>query len=74
MNVIRAAIRKLIPGANVNVDSIGDGIILTGFVQTPIEAQQAADLAARLAGGARGWLNALAAVTGTTRPVHHAVI
>ena len=42
---IRTAIRKLIPGADVNVESIGDGIMLTGTVSSQAEAQQACDIA-----------------------------
>jgi pilus assembly protein CpaC len=40
-------IQKLIPGARgVNVESVGDGIILTGTVASQLEAQQAYDIAA----------------------------
>ncbi len=45
VNVIRTTIRKLIPGADVNVDIIGNGIILTGSVASQVEAQQAYDIA-----------------------------
>ena len=45
VNVIRTTIRKLIPGADVNVDIIGNGIILTGSVANQAEAQQAYDIA-----------------------------
>lgn len=45
VNAIRTAIRKLIPDADVNVESIGDGIILTGSVATQVESQQAYDIA-----------------------------
>jgi pilus assembly protein CpaC len=45
VKVIRTAIQKFIPGAKINVESIGDGIVLTGFVQTPMEAQQAYEIA-----------------------------
>ena len=40
------------PNADIQIEGIGDGVMLTGSVSTPIEAQQAGDLAARLAGGA----------------------
>ena len=40
-------IQKLIPGARgVNVESVGDGIVLTGTVASQLEAQQAYDIAA----------------------------
>jgi pilus assembly protein CpaC len=45
VSIIRTAIRKLVPDADVNVESIGDGIILTGTVANQAEAQQAYDIA-----------------------------
>jgi pilus assembly protein CpaC len=42
---IRKAIRELIPDSDVEVEAIGDGIILTGTVATQLEAQQAYDIA-----------------------------
>ncbi len=42
---IRAAIQRLIPGAEVNVEGIGDGILLTGTVANQAEAQQAYQIA-----------------------------
>jgi pilus assembly protein CpaC len=45
VTIIRAAIRKLIPNADVDVGSIGDGIILTGTVATPADSQLAFDIA-----------------------------
>ena len=46
VNVIQRAIRKLIPGAEVNVEGIGDGVLLTGTVANQAEAQQAYQIAA----------------------------
>jgi pilus assembly protein CpaC len=46
VNIIRAAIHRLIPDSDVNVEGIGDGIILTGTVSSQAEAQQAYDIAA----------------------------
>ena len=43
--LIRIAIQRLIPGAEVNVEGIGDGIILTGTVANQAEAQQAYQIA-----------------------------
>ena len=47
LNGIRAALRG-IPGAQV--EGVGDGVILTGSVSSPVEAQQAGDVAAKLVG------------------------
>ena len=54
LNGVRAALRQAMPNSNVQIEGVGDGVMLTGTVATPIEAQQAGDLAARLAGGPKG--------------------
>ena len=43
---ITNAIRRYIPNSYVGVESVGDGIILSGTVANPLEAQQAYDIAA----------------------------
>ncbi|MGE0752028.1 MAG: type II and III secretion system protein family protein [Variibacter sp.] len=49
LNGIRVAIKHAIPSSDVRVEAIGvSGIILTGTVATPAEAQQAFDIATRL--------------------------
>src|SRR3954465_4725404 len=45
LNGVRAALRHTLPG--IQIEGVGDGVILTGSVSSPIEAQQAGDLAAR---------------------------
>jgi pilus assembly protein CpaC len=50
LNGIRAAIRQVLPDADIRVEGIGDGVILSGSVSTPAESQQAFDIAARLIG------------------------
>jgi len=57
LNGVRAALQQSVPG--VQIDGVGDGVILTGSVATPIEAQQAADIAARLVGGADKVVNSI---------------
>ena len=52
LNGIRAAIKQILPDADIRVEGIGEGVILTGFVSTPAEAQQAFDIASRLVGSA----------------------
>jgi pilus assembly protein CpaC len=56
LNGIRAAIRQVIPEADITVEGIGDGVVLSGSVSSPAEAQQVYDIAARLVGdsGASG--------------------
>ncbi|WP_375309503.1 type II and III secretion system protein family protein [Bradyrhizobium sp. A5] len=59
LNGVRAALKQALPAANVQIDGVGDGVILTGFVATPIEAQQANDIAARLTGAAEKVVNSI---------------
>jgi pilus assembly protein CpaC len=49
VNVIREAIHKVIPDGDVNVESVGDGLILTGTVANQVEAQEAYEIATRFA-------------------------
>ncbi len=56
LNGVRAALRHT-PG--IQIEGVGDGVMLTGTVSTPIEAQQAGDLAARLVGGADKVVNSI---------------
>jgi pilus assembly protein CpaC len=60
LNGVRAALRQALPNSNIQIEGVGDGVMLTGSVATPIEAQQAGDLAARLAGGADKVVNSIA--------------
>jgi pilus assembly protein CpaC len=47
---IRQAIRQVLPDADILVEGIGDGVILSGSASSQAEAQQAYDIAARLVG------------------------
>jgi len=58
LNGVRAALRQTLPG--IQIEGVGEGVILTGSVSSPIEAQQAGDLAARLVGGADKVVNSIA--------------
>lgn len=51
LNGIRTAIRQVLPDADIHVEGIGEGVILTGVVASQAEAQQAFDIAVRLVGG-----------------------
>jgi pilus assembly protein CpaC len=50
LNGIRAALQKLLPNADVRVDGVGDGVMLSGSVANASESQQANDVAGRLVG------------------------
>src|SRR4051812_17363815 len=58
LNGVRAALKQTLPG--INIEGVGDSVMLTGSVSSPIEAQQAGDLAARLVGGAEKVVNSIA--------------
>jgi pilus assembly protein CpaC len=57
LNGVRAALHQTLPG--VQIEGVGDGVILTGSVASPVEAQQAGDIATRLVGGADKVINSI---------------
>jgi pilus assembly protein CpaC len=59
LNGVRAALRQMLPTSGIQAEGIGDGVMLTGSVSSPIEAQQAGDVAARLVGGADKVVNSI---------------
>jgi pilus assembly protein CpaC len=59
LNGARAALKQTLPNSDIQIEGLGDGVILTGSVASSIEAQQAGDLAARLAGGAEKVVNSI---------------
>jgi pilus assembly protein CpaC len=60
LNGVRAALKQTLPNADIQIEGLGDGVILTGSAANPIEAQQAGDLAARLVGSADKVVNSIA--------------
>jgi pilus assembly protein CpaC len=60
LNGVRAALRQTLPNSDIQIEGIGDGVMLSGSVSNPIEAQQAGELAARLAGGTDKVVNSIA--------------
>jgi pilus assembly protein CpaC len=60
LNGIRGALKQTLPNADIRIEGLGDGVMLSGSVATPIEAQQAGDLAARLVGSADKVINSIA--------------
>ena len=59
LNGVRAALKQTLPNADIQIEGVGDGVMLSGSVSSPIEAQQAGDLAARLAGGPEKVVNSI---------------
>jgi pilus assembly protein CpaC len=59
LNGVRAALKQTMPNADIRIEGVGDGVMLSGSVASPIEAQQAADIATRLVGGAEKVVNSI---------------
>ena len=60
LNGIRAALKQTLPNADIQIDGLGDGVILSGTASSQVEAQQAGDLAAKLAGSPDKVVNSIA--------------
>ncbi len=50
LNGLRAALKRVLPDANIQVEGMDKGLILSGSAPSPVEAQQALEMAKRLAG------------------------
>jgi pilus assembly protein CpaC len=59
LNGVRAALKQMFPNSDIRIEGVGDGVVLTGSAANPIEAQQAGDMAARLAGGSDKIVNSI---------------
>jgi pilus assembly protein CpaC len=51
LNGLRGVLRKMFPHADLQVEGLGDGIVLSGTMSSPLEAQQAYDVAKQVVGG-----------------------
>ena len=56
---VREALRKMMPNAMLNVDSVGDSVVLSGTVANAADAQQVVDAASRLVGDPKKVVNGL---------------
>jgi pilus assembly protein CpaC len=59
LNGVRAALRQMMPNSDIRIEGVGDGVVLSGSASSPVEAQQAGDVAARLVGGADKVVNSI---------------
>jgi len=50
LNGLRAALKQSMPEADIRIEGVGDGVMLSGSAASAAESQQAFDLASRLAG------------------------
>ena len=60
LNGVRAALKQAMPNSDIQIEGVGDGVMLSGSAASPIEAQQAGELAARLVGSADKVFNSIA--------------
>jgi pilus assembly protein CpaC len=56
---VRDALRKMMPGANINIDMVGDSVVLSGTVANAADAQKVVEAAARLVGDVNKVVNGL---------------
>jgi len=59
LNGVRAALKQTLPNADVSIEGVGDGVVLSGVVNSPADAQAANDLATRLVGAADKVVNGI---------------
>ncbi len=63
LSALNDALHRLLPGSKIVAESMGDNIILTGSVMTPVDANRAAELAARATKKKDGVVNMLTVAT-----------
>lgn len=63
LNGLRGALKQSMPDADIRVEGVGDGIMLSGSAASAAEAQQAYDLASRLAGDGSKVVNGISVRT-----------
>ncbi|MCC2112875.1 MAG: type II and III secretion system protein family protein [Hyphomicrobiales bacterium] len=61
LKVLQSTIRKMLPNANISVESIGESVALKGTAASPADAQRAADIAASFIGDNEKILNMVTA-------------
>jgi pilus assembly protein CpaC len=59
LNGLRAAIKQAVPNADIQVEGLGEGVVLTGNAATPLEAQTAFDIASRLVDDGKKVVNSI---------------
>jgi pilus assembly protein CpaC len=60
LNGLRGAMRQSFPDSDIRVEGVGDGVVLSGTAANSGEAQQAFDIASRLAGDGTKVVNGIA--------------
>jgi pilus assembly protein CpaC len=60
LNGVRAALKQTMPDADIHIEGVGDGIMLSGSASSAAESQHAYDLATRLVGDGTKVVNGIA--------------
>ena len=60
LNGVRAALKQTMPEADIHIEGVGDGVMLSGSAASDAELQQAYDLATRLVGDGNKVVNGIA--------------
>jgi len=60
LNGVRAALKQSLPEADIRIEGVADGVMLSGSASSPAESQQAFDLATRLVGDGAKVVNGIA--------------
>ena len=60
LNGVRAALKQTMPDADIHIEGVGEGVVLSGSAASPAESQQAYDLATRLVGDNNKVVNSIA--------------
>lgn len=59
LNGVRAAIKRTLPESDIQIEGVADGVMLSGTASSPMESQQAFDIASRLVGEATKVVNGI---------------
>ena len=60
LNGVRAALKQAMPEADIRIEGVGDGVMLSGSAPSSAKSQQAYDIASRLVGGGDKVVNGIA--------------
>ena len=59
LNGVRAALKQTMPDADIHIEGVGDGVMLSGSAASDVESQQAYNLATRLVGDGNKVVNGI---------------
>jgi pilus assembly protein CpaC len=59
LNGLRQALKQALPSLDIRVEGLGEGVVLLGNVSSPMEAQQAFDIASRLVDDGKKVVNSI---------------